>query len=258
MWCGGWCFCSLGMLTTEPTAHPGTAPARGTRPQEEAAAGDQEEGGEVGDLLGEALRPARPPLCPPGLLGTPRRRDALLRHRGCRCLAWKPGKTSTLKAAELLSVGAWLNLSSWLKRYPGSSPIARGGGWRAGLSWDGCGRKLEHLKREGEEREELKKGGEVLDFCDALGPASPAAFLGTVVAFWGRKRMHRTMAWRAVLEMGSLHIHKAVRVARLPRGTHVPRALLGQGDQLGTRGGWGNLGASLGAQGSPGSTGAHQ
>ncbi|KAK2520708.1 hypothetical protein Q9233_011344 [Columba guinea] len=70
--------------------------------------------------------------------------------------------------------------------------------------------------------------------------------------------MHRTMAWRAVLEMGSLHIHKAVRVARLPRGTHVPRALLGQGDQLGTRGGWGNLGASLSAQGSPGKPREHR
>ncbi|KAM9647902.1 uncharacterized protein C20orf204 homolog isoform 2-T2 [Morphnus guianensis] len=55
----------------EPAAHPGTAPARGTRPQEKAAAGDWEESREAGDLLGEALRPARIPPCPPGLVGMP-------------------------------------------------------------------------------------------------------------------------------------------------------------------------------------------
>lgn len=32
-----------------------------------------------------------------------------------------------------------------------------------------------------------KKGGEALDFCGAPGPASPAAFLGTMVAFRGKK-----------------------------------------------------------------------
>lgn len=67
---GGY-FCSLGTPTAEPAAHPGTAPARGTRPQEKAAAGDWEEGREAGDLLGEALRPARIPPCPPGLVETP-------------------------------------------------------------------------------------------------------------------------------------------------------------------------------------------
>lgn len=167
------------------------------------------------------------------------------------------GKTQPRRQQSCYRRVPELNSSFWFKRYLGSGPVARGGGWQAGLSWDGCRRKLEHLKHEGKEGEELKKGGEVLDFCDAPGPASPAAFLGTTVAFQGRKRRHRTMAWRAVLEMGLLHIHKALRVARLLRGTRVPGALLGQGEQLGTRGGWGNLGTSLRAQGSPGSTGAH-
>lgn len=63
---------SLGTWSAEPTAHgPGTAPARGTRPQEEAAAGDRQEGGEAGDLLGEAQCPACTPPSTLGLVGTP-------------------------------------------------------------------------------------------------------------------------------------------------------------------------------------------
>lgn len=76
------CFCSLGTLTAEPAAHPGTAPEQGTWPQEKAATGDREEGGEAGNLLGEALRPARTPPCPAGLIGTPSPRAGGMRCAG--------------------------------------------------------------------------------------------------------------------------------------------------------------------------------
>lgn len=126
------------MLTAEPAACPGTAPARGTRPQEEAATGDREEGGEVGDLLGEALRPARTPPSPLGLLGTPLPRAGgtlLLRHCGCRHLVWKPGGNSTLKAAELLPAGAQVGFILLFQ--------AVAGDWPHG-TWPGAGRLVCH------------------------------------------------------------------------------------------------------------------
>lgn len=119
------------------------------------------------------------------------RRDALRRHRGCRPRVWKPGVNSTLKAAELLPAGVRVEFLLLFQAVPGGWPLAHSGGWQVGLPWDGCGGKLEHQNHGGEAGEELKKGGEALDFCDAPGPASPAAFLGTTVAFWGGKRIPR-------------------------------------------------------------------
>lgn len=58
----------LRAVTAEPTAHPGSAPAQGTWPQEEDAAGSREEGAEAGDLLGEALCPAHTAPGAPGLV----------------------------------------------------------------------------------------------------------------------------------------------------------------------------------------------
>lgn len=101
-----------------------------------------------------------------------------------------------------------LNSSRCFKRYLGTGPIAGGGGWRVGLSWDGCAGSWNTR----EEGEELKKGGKVLDFCDAPGPASPAAFLRTTVAFWGTKRMRGATARRTLLEVGPLCIRKALSV----------------------------------------------
>lgn len=154
-------------------------------------------------------------------------------------------------------MGARLEFVLLFQAVPRDRPLARGGGWQVGLPWDGCGWKLEHQKRGGDEGEELKKkGGEALDFCDAPGPASPAAFLGTTVAFQGRKRTGGATARRTLLEAGLLCIHKALRVAGLRRGICVSSALLGQAEQPGTYRGQGNLGASLGARGSLGSAGA--
>ncbi|KAM6053204.1 uncharacterized protein C20orf204 homolog isoform 1-T1 [Theristicus caerulescens] len=146
-------------------------------------------------------------------------RDALLRHRGCRRLVWKPGANSTLKATELLPVGARVEFILPFQAVPRDRPRARSRGWQVGLRWDGCGRKLQHQKRGGEDGEELKKGGEALESCDAPGPASPAAFLGTTVAFWGGKRTRGATVWRAPLEARRLRIRKALRVAGLRRGT---------------------------------------
>lgn len=67
----------------------------------------------------------------------------------------------------------------------------------------------------------------MLDFSDAPGPASPAAFLGTTVAFLGRKRTRGATAQWTLLEVGQLCIHNALSVAGLRRGMHVPSALLG-------------------------------
>lgn len=67
----------------------------------------------------------------------------------------------------------------------------------------------------------------MLVFCDAPGPASPAAFLGTTVAFLGRKRTRRATARRTLLEVEQLCIHNARNVAGLRRGMRVPSALLG-------------------------------
>lgn len=83
--CGGFCPLSnisvmLGGISAPspgtrpaelPTQSPRTAPAQGTRPQEEAAAGHRQEGGEAGELLGEAQCPARPSPGALGLVGPP-------------------------------------------------------------------------------------------------------------------------------------------------------------------------------------------
>lgn len=99
---GGGCLLGIfltpfGTPTAEPTPRPGAAPR-----EEEAAEGDLQEGAAAGDVLGEALRPARPP---PGLLGVP---SPPPRSAFVPDAAWflGPGGNSTPKSAKEVPGGA--------------------------------------------------------------------------------------------------------------------------------------------------------
>jgi len=82
-----------------------------------------------------------------------RRRDARLRHGGCRRLLWKPGANSTLKAAALLPAGARVEFVLLVHAVPGHRPsraVGAGGsvcrGVAAAGSWSS--RNLGEKKRE--------------------------------------------------------------------------------------------------------------
>lgn len=132
----------LGTPTAEPTPRPGAAPR-----EEEAAEGDLQEGAAAGDVLGEALRPARPP---PGLLGVPSPlpRSAFVADAAC---LWDLGENQPRSQPKRYQGVPKFKSSSCFEWYPRDWP--RCTGW---VLEGGCSRQLDSPEL-GEEEGEAKK-----------------------------------------------------------------------------------------------------
>lgn len=166
---------------------------------------------------------------------------------------------SILKAAELLPAGAkaeFVLLSQAVARdRPHRTWWGLAGWFAVGWLLQEAGTSETWRRRRGSAK---KKKKEVRHWISVMLLALHHLLLswGQWLLFGAKKRTCGAMAWRAPLEAGPLRIRKALRVAGLWSGTSVPVTLLGHAKRLGTPSGRGSQGASLGTQGSLGSTGA--